>query len=122
MKFDLIFVDPHGETHFGSQEFPEHELAMGPPPNPVGKTSEFGAVTNMSVISFPAGTQAPAHNAPQPYICIILSGVGEVATSDGESRRFQAGDLLLCNDLTGKGHVTKAITDLTLAFVNRVST
>jgi len=76
----------------------------------------------MSVISFPAGTQAPAHNAPQPYICIILSGVGEVATSDGESRRFQAGDLLLCNDLTGKGHVTKAITDLTLAFVNRVST
>jgi len=118
----LIFVDPHGETHFGSQEFPEHELAMGPPPNPVGKTSEFGAVTNMSVISFPAGTQAPAHNAPQPYICIILSGVGEVATSDGESRRFQAGDLLLCNDLTGKGHVTKAITDLTLAFVNRVST
>ena len=122
MKFDLIFVDPHGETHFGSQEFPEHELAMGPPPNPVGKTSEFGAVTKMSVISFPAGTQAPAHNAPQPYICIILSGVGEVATSDGESRRFQAGDLLLCNDLTGKGHVTKAITDLTLAFVNRVST
>ena len=47
MKFDLIFVDPHGETHFGSQEFPEHELAMGPPPNPVGKTSEFGAVTKM---------------------------------------------------------------------------
>jgi hypothetical protein len=42
-----------------------------------------------------------------------------VVTSDGEARRFYAGDLLLCDDLTGKGHVTRAITGLTLAFVNR---
>ncbi|AMV32442.1 hypothetical protein VN12_09980 [Pirellula sp. SH-Sr6A] len=120
MKFNAIHVDTHGETHFGDEEFHERELAMGPPPNPVGRLSDFGAVTSMSVISFPAGTEAPAHNAPQPYICIILSGVGEVATSDGHSRRFQAGELLFCNDLTGKGHVTRAITDLTLAFVNRL--
>ena len=74
----------------------------------------------MSVISFPAGTEAPAHNAPQPYVVIVLSGEGEVVTSDGEARRFRAGELLLCNDLTGNGHVTRAITELKLAFVNRV--
>jgi len=27
--------------------------------------------------------------------------------------------VLFCNDLSGKGHVTRAITDLILAFVNR---
>jgi len=42
-----------------------------------------------------------------------------VATSDGEARRFRTGEVLFCNDLSGKGHVTRAITDLILAFVNR---
>jgi hypothetical protein len=119
MKFPMIYADERGETHFGVQDIPEDELAVGPPPNPAGQMSDLGAVATMSVISFPAGTESPAHNAPQAYIVIILSGEGEVVTSDGEARRFYAGDLLLCDDLTGKGHVTRAITGLTLAFVNR---
>ena len=120
MKFPMIHADDQGETHFGVQDVPTCELAVGPPPNPTGQLSDFGEVTTMSVISFPAGTKAPAHSAPQPYVCIILSGEGEVVTSDGEARRFHAGELLFCNDLTGKGHVTRAITNLVLAFVNRV--
>ena len=119
MKFTMILADERGETHFGVQEITERELAVGPPPNPTGQMSDFGSVTTMCVFSVPAGTAAPAHNAPQPYIVIVLSGEGEVLTSDGESRRFQPGELLFCNDLTGKGHVTRAITDLVLAFVNR---
>jgi quercetin dioxygenase-like cupin family protein len=119
MRFPVIQADERGETRFGVQDVPERELAVGPPPNPLGWMSDFGAVTTMCVISFRAGTEAPAHNAPQPYVCIILSGEGEVATSDGEARRFHPGEVLFCNDLTGKGHVTRALTDLTLAFVNR---
>jgi quercetin dioxygenase-like cupin family protein len=120
MKFAMIHADERGETHFGVQDIPERELAVGPPPNPMGQMSDLGAVTTMCVIVFHAGTEAPAHNAPQPYVCIILSGEGEVVTSDGEARRFHAGEVLFCNDLIGKGHVTRALTDLVLAFVNRV--
>lgn len=119
MRFPTIHADENGETHFGVRELPEHELAMGPPPNPTGQMGDVGPVTAMRVIAFPAGTEAPAHNAPHPYVCIVLSGEGEVETSDGEARRFHRGELLFCDDLTGKGHVTRAITDLTLAFVTR---
>jgi quercetin dioxygenase-like cupin family protein len=119
MKFPVIHADTQGETHFGVQEIQDRELAVGPPPNPTGQMSDLGAVTTMSVISFRAGTEAPAHNAPQPYVVIVLSGEGEVMTSDGEARRFRAGELLMCNDLTGKGHVTRAITNLELAFISR---
>lgn len=115
----MIYANERGETHFCVQDLPDREVTMGPPPNPTGQMSDFGSVTTMCVFSVPAGTAAPAHNAPQPYIVIVLSGEGEVLTSDGESRRFQPGELLFCNDLTGKGHVTRAITDLVLAFVNR---
>lgn len=120
MKFTMILADERGETHFGVQEITERELAVGPPPNPTGQMSDLGTVSTMRVIAFRAGTEAPAHNAPQPYVCIILSGEGEVVTSDGEARRFHPGDLLFCNDFTGKGHVTRALTDLVLAFVNRI--
>ncbi|MGZ9189770.1 MAG: hypothetical protein ACXW39_06920 [Nitrospira sp.] len=119
MKFPMIYADAHGETHFGVEDIEDRALALGPPPNPAGQMSDFGAVTTMCVISFPAATEAPAHNAPQPYIAIVLSGEGEVVTSDGEARRFHPGEVLFCNDLRGKGHVTRAVTDLELAFVNR---
>lgn len=121
MKFPVVHADEQGETHFGVRDIEDHELAVGPPPNPLGQMSDFGAVTTMCAISFPAGTEAPAHNAPHPYVVVVLSGEGEVVTSDGESRRFHPGDVLFCDDLTGKGHVTRALTDLVLAFVNRAN-
>lgn len=120
MRFPKIYADEYGETHFGNHETSDRAIAMGPPPNPVGLMSDFGAVSTMSIFCVPAGTVAPAHNAPQPYVVIILGGEGEVITSDGESRQFKAGDLLVCSDLIGKGHVTRAITDLRLAFIHRV--
>ena len=103
MKFPVIRTDEHGETHFGVQDIPDRELAVGPPPNPTGQMSDFGAVTTMCSSRSPPGRDVPAHNAPQPYVCIILSGQGEVATSDGEARRFHPGEVLFCNDLTGRG-------------------
>jgi len=122
MKFPMIHADQHGETHFGIEDVGSREVPFGPPPNPTGLMSDFGAVATMFVFSVPAGTDVPAHNAPQPYIAIILSGEGEVVTSDGEARRFHPGEVLFCNDLTGKGHVTRAISDLNVAFVNRATT
>lgn len=119
MKFPAIRTDEHGETHFSIRNVPDREVPFGPPPNPTGKMADFGAVTNMFVFSVSAGTDVPAHNAPQPYVCIILSGQGEVVTSDGETRCFGPGGVLFCEDLTGKGHVTRAITDLVAAFVNQ---
>ena len=56
---------------------------------------------------------------PQRYIAIILSGEAEVVTSDGEARRLRPGEVILFDDVTGKGHATRAITDLVVAFVNR---
>ena len=121
MKFPMIHTDEQGETHFGVKDIQDREFAVGPPPNPMGQMSNLGVATTMFVISFSAGAEAPAHNAPSPYIVIVLSGEGEVVTSDGEARRFHPGEVLFCNDLTGKGHVTRAFNDLVAAFINRPS-
>jgi hypothetical protein len=81
--------------------------------------TEADAVSRFVTFSAPAGTEVPSHKAPQPYICIVLSGEGEVATSDGTTLRLGAGELIYCDDVSGKGHVTRSITDVRLAFINR---
>jgi len=119
MKFPVIQADEQGESSFGVRDIPDQEVPFGPPPNPTGLRTDFGPVESLFVFSVPARTDVPAHNAPQPYICIILSGEGEIVASNGDSQQLGPGDMLFCEDLTGKGHVTRAKTDLVAAFVNR---
>ncbi len=119
MDVPMIQADEAGETSFGVRAVPGREVPFGPPPNPTGLMTDFGAVESMFAFSVPAGTDVPAHNAPQPYICIVLSGQREVLTSDGDSRLLNPGDMLFCDDLTGKGHVPRAVTDIVAAFINR---
>lgn len=49
------------------------------------------------------------HPAPARQWVIMLRGVIEVTTTDGESRRFGPGDLLLAADIEGEGHRTAAV-------------
>jgi quercetin dioxygenase-like cupin family protein len=119
MKFPRIYTDEQGETHIGVLDVPEHAARVGPPPNPMGQMTETEAVSTFAVFSAPAGTEVPAHNAPQPYICIVLAGEGEVQASDGSVLRLRTGEVLYCDDITGKGHVTRSVSDVRLAFINR---
>lgn len=119
MKFPRIYADEQGETHIEFREVPQHEARVGPPPNPVGQMTDSEAVSTFVIFAAPAGTKVPSHNAPQPYICIVLSGEGEVTASDGKTVRLRAGELIYCDDISGKGHMTRSITDLRVAFINR---
>ena len=49
------------------------------------------------------------HVAPQRQYIILLDGEIQIETSLGDIRRFAAGDVLLVEDITGKGHRTKNI-------------
>ena len=47
------------------------------------------------------------HTAPQKQYIILLDGEIEMETSLGDKRTFKAGDVLLVEDTTGKGHKTR---------------
>jgi hypothetical protein len=59
----------------------------------------------------PAGHFQDFHTAPRRQYVITLSGEMEVETSDGVVRRFGPGDVLLAEDLTGRGHTTKVVSE-----------
>ncbi|MFH8662340.1 hypothetical protein [Streptomyces afghaniensis] len=53
------------------------------------------------------------HNAPRRQLIVPLSGGVELEVSTGERRIVLPGQIILVEDTTGKGHVTRALNDST---------
>lgn len=65
-----------------------------------------------------SGATAPDwHTAPRKQFAINMSGELEVELTDG-SRRKIGSDLVFLEDLTGKGHVTRALGPITNVFLH----
>lgn len=52
------------------------------------------------------GRETEEHPAPRRQLVVVVDGEFEIATTDGETRTFTPGTVLLIEDTTGRGHVT----------------
>ena len=57
----------------------------------------------------PGGYFNSWHASSRRHYAIVLSGEMEIGASDGSVRRLRPGDLLLAEDVTGKGHTTRIV-------------
>jgi quercetin dioxygenase-like cupin family protein len=57
----------------------------------------------------PAKSSLDFHNAPRRQYVVVMSGVMEIEIGDGTRRQLVPGDVLVAEDLTGKGHITRGI-------------
>jgi hypothetical protein len=48
------------------------------------------------------------HRAPRRQYVISLAGGVSITASDGETRHIGAGEIVLVEDTTGKGHITRS--------------
>lgn len=55
--------------------------------------------------------ESEPHAAPRRQWVILLRGAFEIEVSDGTRRTFRPGDLLLAEDVTGRGHTTRTVGD-----------
>jgi len=108
MKYTKIFADEEGETHFKDVEI---ELVSNQyaPPAPPFMVSELRSATHYGFSQFPSGWVGEWHPTPRKQFYLILSGEVECSVSDGERRVFGPGSIVLLEDTTGKGHVTKVV-------------
>jgi hypothetical protein len=49
------------------------------------------------------------HNAPRRQYVMVLAGGMEIETGHGEKRVLKTGDVLVAEDVTGKGHITRGM-------------
>lgn len=101
MKITRIYSDPSGESRFG-----EIELVLGDA-GPIGRLSERFPVNSIIFRENDAGYDYDWHNAPERQYIVLLDGEIEIEVSGGEKRVFRGGDVVLVEDVTGKGHRTR---------------
>ena len=107
LKCLRIYADTRGETHM-------EEVAMALRPkmlfkdNPPLHLSETRAASGIHFCRVPAGMcEVGWHNPPRPMLVIWLTGEVEFETSDGDTRRLAAGSVVLAEDTTGRGHISR---------------
>ncbi len=69
------------------------------------EVSDAHPVERLQFESFPPGWRSE-HRAPRRQFLVFLAGCAGVRTLNGETRYFQAGDVLLAEDTSGTGHIS----------------
>ncbi len=103
MAFVRVYTGADGQSRFEDMEVPFQ---------PSDSTVSGSFRRNATAVNFrrqPVGLVQDWHAAPRRQYIITLTGLAEIEVGSGEVRRFERGDVLLADDLTGKGHVTRVI-------------
>ena len=108
MKYTRLFSDSDGESHFEDVDvaFTPMEFAPPAPPLDLSVTEPAEHYTFMRAA---AGWYSDWHRAPYRQVHFYLAGEVEAESSDGEIRRFGVGDVILVEDVLGKGHRSRAL-------------
>jgi len=110
LTYHRIYTDSQGDSHFDVVTV-EQSLARAAPPAAPFYVSGDGPASKYRFYTFEPGWIGELHPAPTRQFLALLSGEVEMETTDGTVRRFGPGDLVLLEDTSGRGHVTRNTSD-----------
>ncbi|NTS39908.1 hypothetical protein HRG84_03245 [Flavisolibacter sp. BT320] len=96
-----VFSDSNGDSRFEDMLIPMESAGE------IGKLSAVLPANGLIFREVEPAYDYDFHTAPQKQFIILLDGAIEIETSLGEKRTFSAGEVLLLEDTTGKGHKTR---------------
>jgi hypothetical protein len=103
VRIHNLYVDDKGESHFRDIHVEWVEERRG------SKLSKRLPATGIIFRETGGDYDLDWHPAPRRQYIINLDGGVQLTASDGESRVIGAGEVILVEDVTGKGHLSKAI-------------
>ena len=102
-----VYSGDDGQSHI--EEVP---LALQPftdTEGAYGETTAFQQTTGIAFRVAPPGYTLSWHCAPRRQYSISLAGEAEIEVGDGTVKRIGPGDVVLAEDLTGQGHITRVV-------------
>lgn len=103
MKVTRVYSDKNGDSQFEEISIPLNDSGE------IGLLSEKYKAEHISFREVIPEYDFDFHTAPNRQFIVLLDGEIEIETSLGDKRRFGAGEILLMEDTTGKGHKTRNI-------------
>jgi hypothetical protein len=101
MRIHNLYTDEKGESHFRDIEIDWAEERRG------SKLSKTMRATGIIFRQTRAEHNVDWHPAPRRQYIVNLDAGVKITASDGESRFIQAGEVILVEDITGKGHLSE---------------
>ena len=106
-KMWRVYSGADGESHVA--ELPLAMKAFRDVEGAHGEGTPLQTATGIAFRVAPPGYVLDWHCAPRRQYSISLSGTAEIEVGDGTVVRVEPGDVVLAEDLTGRGHVTRVI-------------
>jgi hypothetical protein len=103
MKVTHLYTGKDGESHFEDLDI---SLDSGEGSEKLSKTIK---ATGIILRETTGGYNLDWHPAPRRQFVINLEGQVELMVKDGTKRILGPGDILLAEDTTGRGHISRAI-------------
>ncbi|MGH7961567.1 MAG: hypothetical protein ACRERD_07025 [Candidatus Binatia bacterium] len=103
MKVTRLYTGPDKQSHFEDVEILLGDDSIG------GRMSELMKATGVIFRETGGDYNYDWHNAPRRQYVIMLDGEVEIEIGDGTKRLFRTGDILLAEDTTGQGHISRSV-------------
>jgi quercetin dioxygenase-like cupin family protein len=97
-----LYTGPDNQSHFEDVDLPFA-------PSGESDSTPRRAASGVSFNRYPPGFKLNWHPAPRRQYVVNLEGQAEIEVGDGTKKRFGPGDVLLAEDLTGQGHITRVV-------------
>jgi hypothetical protein len=103
MRVTRLYTGVDQQSHFEDYEVDMDDHGL------IGYLSQRHPVKSLIFRYTEADYDYTWHNAPERQYIVILEGGLDVEIGDGTRRQFGPGDIVLAEDLTGQGHISRAV-------------
>ena len=106
-KMFRVYSGSDGKSHL--EEVPWDMKPFKDVEGSLGEGTPMQPASGVTFRVFQPGYVLNWHCAPRRQYSITLSGQAEIEVGDGTKARVGPGDVVLAEDLTGQGHVTRVV-------------
>ena len=104
MKVTRIYSGDDGESHLE-----DVEISLTQRGGAIGAISQLESATGVLFRETEGDYDFDFHNAPRRQYVINLDAAVEIEVGDGTKRVLGPGEILLAEDTTGRGHISRAV-------------
>ena len=103
LRITRLYTGDDGHSHFEDVEVPLADRGG------IGWISQLGPATGVAFRVTEGDYDFDFHCAPRRQYIVNLDAAVEIELGDGTKRVFQAGEVLLAEDTTGRGHRSRSV-------------